>query len=589
MKDGAHLKEWQAVTKAFLDHAFAVEPGLVILCPCSKCENKWLWAKEDIEEHQCIRGFMPNYLVWRAHGECGERVDQGVDLHEDHDRMDEMLNDLGIGVDRTSEGPGQLPPEQFYRLLAASDERLHNYTQSTLLQTLTRLMSIKSKHNISNIAYNDTVKLIDDILPENHKLPKNLYFAKKILASLGMKYEKIDVCPNNCIMFWEEDGTDKYVQVTNDEGGSVTTKVAAKQLRYMQPDSRFLWMYLCKETAMHMRWPKEGKRPNKDEDIMEHPVDNDAWKALTNFDPEFAKDPRSIRFDLSTDGFTPFNTNASPYSCWPVFIIPYNLPPELVNKDEYMFHALVIPGPEHPGPKLNMFMHPLFKDLKKLWRGVKAYDSYAKEEFTFRATYLWSVHDFMAYGDWSGWCVHGRLRCPICMNDSDAFKLKHGGKHDLRSSNTAFRKGVKITKGPPKRLIAKQIMAWHAQLKPGENGRFAGYGKKHNWTHKSIIWELPYVEALMLPHTIDPMHQERDVAKSIISTCFDVTDKSKDNIKARKDLALICDRPALELRVSNNEHESRPQADYCPKPEDWRQIFQWLKTIKFLDRAMRLT
>ncbi|WVZ64889.1 hypothetical protein U9M48_014342 [Paspalum notatum var. saurae] len=120
-KDEAHSKEWQAVTKAFLDHAFAV---LVVLCPCSKRENKWLWAKEDIEEHLCIRGFMPNYLVWRAHGERGERVDQGVDLHEDHDMMDEMLNDLGMGVDRTAEGPGQLPPEveEFWRFLDASDE-----------------------------------------------------------------------------------------------------------------------------------------------------------------------------------------------------------------------------------------------------------------------------------------------------------------------------------------------------------------------------------------------------------------------------------------------------------------------------------
>jgi hypothetical protein len=39
--------------------------------------------------------------------------------------------------------------------------------------------------------------------------------------------------------------------------------------------------------------------------------------------------------------------------------VPYNLPPELVNKEEFMFLALVIPGPEHPGPKLNMFVRPL--------------------------------------------------------------------------------------------------------------------------------------------------------------------------------------------------------------------------------------
>ncbi|WVZ81113.1 hypothetical protein U9M48_028529 [Paspalum notatum var. saurae] len=81
--------------------------------------------------------------------------------------------------------------------------------------------------------------------------------------------------------------------------------------------------------------------------------------------------------------------------------------------------------------------------------------------------------------------------------------------------------------------------------------------KEHNWTHKSIIRELPYAEALMLPHTIDLMHQESNVAESIISTCFDVTDKLKDNIKASKDMALICDRLALELRVSNKGHENR--------------------------------
>jgi hypothetical protein len=39
------------------------------------------------------------------------------------------------------------------------------------------------------------------------------------------------------------------------------------------------------------------------------------------------------------------------------------------------------------------------------------------------------------------------------------------------------------------------------------------------------------------PHNIDLMHQECNVAESIISMCFDITDFSKDNINARKDLA----------------------------------------------------
>jgi hypothetical protein len=29
----------------------------------------------------------------------------------------------------------------------------------------------------------------------------------------------------------------------------------------------------------------------------------------------------------------------------------------------------------------------------------------------------------LAYGKFVIWCVHGRLNCPICMDDSDAFRL----------------------------------------------------------------------------------------------------------------------------------------------------------------------
>jgi hypothetical protein len=42
------------------------------------------------------------------------------------------------------------------------------------------------------------------------------------------------------------------------------------------------------------------------------------------------------------------------------------------------------------------------------------------------------------------------------------------------------------------------------------------------------------------------MHQERNMGESIISTCMNITDKTKDNPKARKDLALICRRPTIE-------------------------------------------
>jgi hypothetical protein len=88
-----------------------------------------------------------------------------------------------------------------------------------------------------------------------------------------------------------------------------------------------------------------------------------------------------------------------------------------------MFLCLVIPGPEYSGVCLNVMLQPLNEELKKLWEGVEAYDCFKKQKFNLQVVYLFSVHDFMAYGIFSGWSVYGRLTCPYCGQDTDCFVL----------------------------------------------------------------------------------------------------------------------------------------------------------------------
>jgi hypothetical protein len=64
-----------------------------------------------------------------------------------------------------------------------------------------------------------------------------------------------------------------------------------------------------------MRWHKKGIRDSKDTDIMSYPADAEAWHALDHFDPKFARDPRSVRHDLLTDGFEPYSSDSTAYSC----------------------------------------------------------------------------------------------------------------------------------------------------------------------------------------------------------------------------------------------------------------------------------
>jgi hypothetical protein len=91
--------------------------------------------------------------------------------------------------------------QNFYRLLAASDEKVHNGTDLIILQAVTCLMGMKSKYNFSNQCYNDIVKLLINLISTKHIMPKDLYQSKKIVVGLGMNYEKIDVCKKNCMLF----------------------------------------------------------------------------------------------------------------------------------------------------------------------------------------------------------------------------------------------------------------------------------------------------------------------------------------------------------------------------------------------------
>jgi hypothetical protein len=62
-----------------------------------------------------------------------------------------------------------------------------------------------------------------------------------------------------------------------------------------------------------MRWHKEGVHEN--DQVMVHPCDSEAWKALDEFDVDFARDAWNVRIGLATDGFSPYNKSAASYSC----------------------------------------------------------------------------------------------------------------------------------------------------------------------------------------------------------------------------------------------------------------------------------
>jgi hypothetical protein len=90
--------------------------------------------------------------------------------------------------------------------------------------------------------------------------------------------------------------------------------------------------------------------------------------------------------------------------------------------------------------------------------------------------------------------------------------------------------------------------------------KFPGYGLTHNWVKRSIFWELPYWKINLLRHNLDFMHIEKNVFENIFNTIMDVKGKTKDNIKARLDVALFCNRKNMELVCDGHGSQNQEQA-----------------------------
>jgi hypothetical protein len=65
-----------------------------------------------------------------------------------------------------------------------------------------------------------------------------------------MEYKKIDACEDNCTLFYKEHkdeteclrcGKSRFIEVVNEDGEKVMTKVVHKQLRYMH---LMKWLFL---------------------------------------------------------------------------------------------------------------------------------------------------------------------------------------------------------------------------------------------------------------------------------------------------------------------------------------------------------
>ncbi|KAF7116710.1 hypothetical protein RHSIM_RhsimUnG0018000 [Rhododendron simsii] len=524
-----------------------------IPCPCLKCVNFYRKSPEVVRIHLIQHGIMQSYIIWHEHGE--PRESDNVRHHEMRDGdlggIDALVEDRirGEPIDATQHEEVQ----NFDKLLNDSQREIYPGSKDyTLLKFVIEVFNMKVTNHWTNKSLDMFLKFQIKLLPEGNLVPKNTYEARKLLSGLGLSYELIDGCINDCILFRNENAALDRCPKCNVSRYKINCargkKIARKTLRYFPLTPRLKRLFMSRAIAEALRWhvnnPTNGKESG-------HPAHSDEWKEFDVKHPDFACEARNVRLGIATDGFNPFGNMSNSYSMWPVILIPYNLPPWLVMKDSFVMLTLLIPGDKQPGIDIDVYLRPLIDELKELWHtGTLTYDAASCEWFQMRAAFWWTLHDWPALGDISGWRTKGHYSCYTC-NDEPYFeslrsKTAYTNHRAYLPEDHAERRKRLAYNGKPKnrkRSLELPVEKIQHQL---NNVSGVIFGKnpankkrkrhKPNWTKRSILHELTYVEDRKLLHNIDVMHCEKNFSENIVGTMLGIDGKNKDTDKARKDL-----------------------------------------------------
>jgi hypothetical protein len=664
--------------RSFVD--FAVlncrTPDGLIYCPCKACCLNKRHNPALVFDHLTGgKGMSPQYKEWIYHGEPPVRtqveetnlprsaVDAGPSTEDVGGNMQALLRDLfGVHDVREDNNEPQLRAEcgeehvsddtpdrgdaqKYDELLKNSDKPLHGKTKHSKLSATVHLYNLKCLGGVTNTIFSALLEFVNQLLPDDGEpLPDNTYQAKKFLKDMGLGYEKIPACRNDCMLFWKDNkdlesclkcGQSKWKDEVhlNDYREIIPTskKRPAKVLRWFPLIPRLQRLFMSQRTAQNMRWHAEGRTKDG---VLRHPADGEAWKSFDNLHPDFSSESRNVRLGLMSDGFNPFGNMSTSHSTWPVMLVPYNLPPWMCMKQPSFILSLVISGPKSPGMDIDVYLQPLIDELQELWNvGVRTFDVSNRKHFMMRAQLMWTINDFPAYADLSGWPTRGVKACPCCMYSTRSTWLKHGKKycfmghrrylpmdHPFRRNRRTFdgkqefecapevpsgeeiltqlqgmvfgdESAGKTPKPPPQTKKDRKKNKEKQPKKKPKKKRKRNNNKNQEepvapevlWKKKSIFFRLPYWKDNLLRHNLDVMHIEKNVMDNILRTLLDMKDKSKDNLQARQDLQEMGLRPKLHPYIGDDGRTYLPPAPHTMSTEDKIAFLQVLQDVKVPD------
>ncbi|XP_071727324.1 uncharacterized protein [Rutidosis leptorrhynchoides] len=313
-------------------------------CPCENCDNHVFHKPNKIKIHIHKHGFSERYKICRWHGENIVMPPPTEPfIHEPTDRLHDLLNDLREDStldEQTIDGDDPMNTTDAPSTRHVGISKLDKLDETELypgcnfmsaFNFLAKLMHMKVDSKWTNTSLDKLLQLLTTAFPLAN-IPKSHYKAKKKMSEIGLGYEAIHVCKNDCCLFWKENSKMDHCPVCKTSRwkneNTKGKKVAHKVLRYFPLTPRLQRLYKSSVTTKDMVWHATGQF--KEEGKMCHPVDGTSWKKFDARYPDFASEPRNVRLGLSSDGFNPFDNMNNAYSMWPVILTTYNLPPGYV-------------------------------------------------------------------------------------------------------------------------------------------------------------------------------------------------------------------------------------------------------------------
>ncbi len=322
----------------------------------------------------------------------------GLDIIDD---MSGNPHDEGANVDDPRHQHTAQGQRQWQEAEAHAQTPIFQGARLSRLAAILGLLDIQAKHKASSTILSDIFQFCHSLLlPEENVLPGSWKEAKKILSSIGMEYQIVHACVNDCMLFHRNNAHLTECSTCEEaryDPHMLTEKVPRKSVRWFPIIPRFLHMYRCTDLADLMVWHKKHR---SEPGVMRLPVDSLVHKHVESTWPEFERDLRHVRLGLASDGVSPHSLGGKgrPTSVWPVVVMNYNLPPWLSMKKGFLLLSLIIPRPSKV-KNIDTYLALVVDELKTLWDGVWAYDGRKTtggipRVFNLRAICMWTMHDY---------------------------------------------------------------------------------------------------------------------------------------------------------------------------------------------------